>query len=45
MTYQKPYKVEFRDNADADRVIKAGFVLGADRAALLQFAQPDKIAG
>jgi hypothetical protein len=34
-----------RYEADADKVIKAGFVLGADRDALLAFAQPARIKG
>jgi hypothetical protein len=33
-----------RYNADADATIKAGFVLPEDRAALLAFAQPSRIA-
>lgn len=33
-----------RFDADADAAIKAGFVLAADRPALLAFAQPDRIA-
>jgi hypothetical protein len=32
-------------DADADTAIKAGFVLPQDRAALLAFAEPQKIAG
>lgn len=35
--YQSQY------DADADKTIKAGFVLDADRAALLAFAQPSRI--
>ena len=34
-----------RYDADADAAIKAGFVLPADRAALLAFAEPQMIAG
>jgi hypothetical protein len=34
-----------RYDADADKVIKAGFVLAADRAALIAFAQPSRIKG
>jgi len=34
-----------RYDADADRVIQAGFVLEADRAALLAFAEPSRIKG
>lgn len=34
-----------RYDADAEAVIKAGFVLSQDRAALLAFAEPSKIAG
>jgi hypothetical protein len=37
--YEKKYK------AATDAAIKAGFVLPADRAALLAFAQPDQITG
>jgi hypothetical protein len=37
--YLKKYK------ADADAAIKAGFVLRADRAALLAFAEPSRISG
>jgi hypothetical protein len=37
--YLKKYK------ADADAAIKAGFVLAKDRAALLAFADPSRIAG
>jgi len=36
---------EQRYDADADKVIKAGFVLAADRDALLAFAQPSRIKG
>jgi alpha/beta hydrolase family protein len=35
--YEKKYE------ADADRAIRAGFVLRADRQALLDFAQPDRV--
>ncbi|MDQ1510624.1 MAG: hypothetical protein QOG50_2468 [Actinomycetota bacterium] len=38
-TYQQRY------DADADKVIRAGFVLAADRAALIAFAQPLRIMG
>jgi hypothetical protein len=34
-----------RYDADADKVIKAGFVLAADRDALLGFADPSRITG
>ena len=34
-----------RYDADADATIKAGFVLPEDRAALLAFAEPSRIAG
>ena len=34
-----------RYDADADKTIKAGFVLPQDRAALLAFAAPQMIAG
>jgi hypothetical protein len=34
-----------RYDADADKAIKAGFVLAADRPALLAFAEPQMIAG
>jgi hypothetical protein len=34
-----------RYDADADKAIKAGFVLQADRAALLGFAEPSQIKG
>ena len=34
-----------RYGADADKVIKAGFVLAADRDALIAFAQPSRIPG
>jgi hypothetical protein len=37
------YLKEF--TASADAAIKAGYVLPADKAALLKFAEPDKIAG
>ena len=33
-----------RFEADADRAIKAGFVLAADRAALIAFAEPNRVA-
>jgi hypothetical protein len=41
-----PSRAEYlrRYNADADATIKAGFVLPEDRAALLAFAQPSRIA-
>jgi hypothetical protein len=35
--YEKKFK------ASIDAVIKAGFVFPADRAALLEFAQPDRV--
>jgi hypothetical protein len=38
---RKEYEQKFA--ADADRAIKAGFVLAADRDALLAFAEPDRI--
>jgi hypothetical protein len=34
-----------RFDADADKVIKAGFVLAADRAALIGFSEPSRISG
>ncbi len=37
------YRQKF--DAAADRAIKSGFVLAADRDALLAFAEPDRIAG
>jgi hypothetical protein len=37
------YSKQFKQSADA--TIKAGYVLPADRAELLAFAQPDKVAG
>jgi hypothetical protein len=38
---RKEYEQKFA--ADADKAINAGFVLAADRAALLKFAEPDRI--
>jgi len=38
---RKEYEQKFA--ADADKAINAGFVLAADRAALLNFAEPDRI--
>jgi hypothetical protein len=42
-----PSRAEYqrRYNAAADRVIKDGFVLAADRDALLAFAQPARVKG
>jgi hypothetical protein len=42
-----PSRARYRDEyrADADRAIKAGFVLPQDRAALLAFAEPSHIPG
>jgi hypothetical protein len=34
-----------RYDADADKVITAGFVLAADRDALIAFSQPSRITG
>jgi hypothetical protein len=34
-----------RFDADADKVIKAGFVLAADRDAMITFSQPSRIKG
>ena len=41
-----PSRAEYleRYRADADATIKAGFVLPADRAALLAFARPSRVA-
>ena len=41
--YSSRKEYEQRFAADADKAIKAGFVLAADRAALLKFAEPDRI--
>ena len=41
--YSSRQEYEQKFAADADRAIKAGFVLAADRAALLKFARPDRI--
>jgi hypothetical protein len=43
--YSSRDEYERKFAADADRAIKAGFVLPADRAALLKFAEPDRIPG
>jgi hypothetical protein len=41
--YSSRQEYEQKFAADADKAIKAGFVLPADRAALLKFADPDRI--
>ena len=41
--YSSRQEYEQKFAADADKAIKAGFVLAADRAALLKFAEPDRI--
>jgi exonuclease I len=41
--YSSRQEYEQKFAADADQAIAKGFVLPADRAALLQFAEPDRI--
>jgi len=41
--YSSRQEYEQKFAADADKAIKEGFVLAADRAALLKFAEPDRI--
>jgi hypothetical protein len=43
--YSSRADYESKYNADADRAIKAGFVLAGDRAALMGFAQPSLVKG